>query len=242
MSSPLLISRRGVLAGLGATLGLASASAVEAKPVVAKRFDRAQAIDAALKAFQGKIALAPNPFPGSTLFVPVGRAPKAGMLLLHGSEGGNAPFTVLDAARLASKGYSALAYAYCDVPGTPLPAKLANVEIGTTERAARWLKSSPHSGNAKRIGLFGFSRGAEQALLLASRARNSDLFAAVAVHAPSPWVWASVDPVTKMPVRGSSGLLLPAWLEHGVEVSPETRIPIERYDGPAVCTKGCSTS
>lgn len=175
-----------------------------------------------------------TPFCGSALYVPKDKGPHAGIVTLHGSEGGDAGFTDLEAIRLAARGFSVLAFDYFG-NSKCLPHRLANVELDRTREAADWLKLSPYVGGQK-IGLLGVSRGAEQALFLASR--DTGRFAAVAVHAPHATIVGSYDRRTDGPVLDPRGRALPAWIDHGKATRPGDPIRIERFRGPVFMAHG----
>src|SRR5436190_8911503 len=113
-----------------------------------------------------------------------GRRPA--MLVLGGSEGGLTSGAA-GARLLAAQGYSALGLAYFQAPG--LPSTLENIPLEYFMRAIDWLAQQP-SVDPRRIGVLGGSKGAEMALLLASRDRR---LKAVVAAAPSSVVWAGVD-------------------------------------------------
>ena len=177
----------------------------------------------------------PAPFPGSFLYVPKDEKPHPGVVALHGSEGGDAGYTDLDAINLASKGFSVLAFDYYG-NSKNLPRVLANVELDRTRAAADWLKKSPYVGGRK-IGLFGVSRGAEQALYLASK-DGSRRFDAVAAHAPHATVVGSYDYRTGGPVFGKNGCALPAWIDRGKTTREDEPIRIEQFRGPVFISHG----
>ena len=136
----------------------------------------------------------------ATFFQPAGQAPREGfpaLLVLGGSECGirSAEAT---AAALASHGFAALATAYCswpDAEGKPLPGmeELAQgvslVPLEYLEKAVAWLRSWPVADSA-RLGVWGGSKGAELALLLA--ASHPELRVVVS-YAPSHVVWQGLD-------------------------------------------------
>ncbi|MEJ8630064.1 acyl-CoA thioester hydrolase/BAAT C-terminal domain-containing protein [Sphingomonas sp. I4] len=114
-----------------------------------------------------------------------GRAPA--ILLLGGSEGGLGKAAAAQAAALAAHGYVVLQLSYFGSPGQP--AALKSIPVETFTRALDWLKTQPGvAGN--RIGIVGTSKGAEAALLVASR--RSDLKIAV-LGVPSSVVWPGID-------------------------------------------------
>src|SRR5262245_36767977 len=168
------------------------------------------------------------PFPGSFVYTPGDGRPHPAIVMLHGSEGGDAGYTDLQAIALAKQGFTVLAFDYFG-KSAGLPAELANVEITRAADAARWLANTPDvAGN--KVGLLGTSRGAEQALLLASL-QTDQTFAAVAAHAPHATVVGSYDRRTDGPVVDDRGREQPGWLVHG---APRTSgaIEIEKFAGP----------
>ena len=120
-------------------------------------------------------------FPGY-LYPPSGEGPFPAMLLLHGSEGGNgdywtepgaeslltgeAALVPMYARHFASSGFLAYAHSYFGSPGTPQ--ELANIDLQNTIKAFEWLRNSP-STHDRKIVLWGGSRGAELALILAAK-------------------------------------------------------------------------
>lgn len=114
-----------------------------------------------------------------------GRAPA--ILLLGGSEGGLAAGGARQAALLAARGYAVLHLSYFGSPGQPSALKAIPVETFT--RALDWLKAQPRVAG-DRIGIVGTSKGAEAALLVASR--RPDLRIAV-LGVPSSVVWPGID-------------------------------------------------
>ncbi len=140
-----------------------------------------------------------TPYSGSVLFKPNDNKSYPGILLLHGSEGGSIPYVHLTAWALANDGFSVLAFCWYNCAKNPITEAidtLENIELEKTFAAFNWLKSSPYVAN-KKTGIYGFSRGAEQALLLAQFADSENIdISAVAVHAPSDkivegfsWTW-----------------------------------------------------
>ena len=129
------------------------------------------------------------PFPGY-LYKPVSsNQTYPAIVVLHGSEGGNGDYwyfpgnkpgrtgekgyTPWLARKYAEKGYVTLALCYFDCRhhwgfSEYPPDELVKVDIeGITQKAIAWLRTQDYVGG-KKVGLLGFSRGAEQAILLAS--------------------------------------------------------------------------
>lgn len=120
-----------------------------------------------------------NWFPGT------GEGKRPAVLLLGGSEGGLGP--VRTATTLQSAGYSVLQLSYFRAPGQS--PTLERIPLEMFDQALAWLKARPEV-DAARIGIIGTSKGAEAALLVASR--NPDVKAVVA-GLPSSVVWPGVD-------------------------------------------------
>ena len=112
--------------------------------------------------------------------------PRPAIIALGGSEGGIASADRLG-RRLAAQGYVVLATAYFAEEG--LPKALIEVPVETFERALDYLKARPEA-DPGRIGVIGGSKGAEAALLLASRRPE---IRAVVAGVPSNVVWQGID-------------------------------------------------
>lgn len=149
------------------------------------------------------------------------------IVLLGGSEGGYYRDTV--ASLLAAHGYPVLQLAYFGVAG--LPSRLERIPLEYVHRAVLWLRNQPVV-DAERLTLVGGSRGAELALLVASRFPS--LVFAVAAYAPSSVVNRAVESDA------------PAWTHQGRPVpylsgregftptptnEPQAVIPVERIRG-----------
>lgn len=110
-------------------------------------------------------------------YEPVGDGPHAAVILLGGSEGGIPNWQT--ASLLASHGYAVFTLAYFGTDG--LPNALQGIRLEYFEAAIDWLGAREDVKSAP-IGVVGWSRGAELALLLG--ARNSEIGTVVA-FAPS---------------------------------------------------------
>jgi uncharacterized protein len=106
-----------------------------------------------------------------------------GIVVLGGSEGGLGTGSMRDAKALQTHGFNVLQLSYFGAPGEPQD--LANVPLETFERGLAWLRSRPEVGG-EPIGVLGASKGAEVALLLASRMPEIKV---VAVGMPSNVIW-----------------------------------------------------
>jgi hypothetical protein len=110
-----------------------------------------------------------------------GRQPA--ILLLGGSEGGLSRDIRLQALLLQRAGFTVLHLAYFNVPGKS--SKLERVPLETFASALDWLKARPEV-DPDAIALAGYSKGAEAALLTASRYPG---LRAVVAGMPSSVAW-----------------------------------------------------
>ncbi|WP_415379857.1 acyl-CoA thioester hydrolase/BAAT C-terminal domain-containing protein [Halosimplex sp. TS25] len=108
----------------------------------------------------------------------LGPGPHQGVLVLHGG-GGAGGYERGYAALLAEHGYTALCVEYFGAPG--VPDVLERIPLETFGAAARWLRGRPDVCDAP-VGVVGFSRGGEAALLSGS---HFDAFGAVVAYVPS---------------------------------------------------------
>jgi len=178
-----------------------------------------------------------------------GSAKRAAVLVLGGSEGGLGGASEAEAQLLAKQGFATLAIGYYRLPGQP--EKLEDVPLETITRALDWLKTQPTVDPA-RIAIMGTSKGAEAALLVASR--RADV-AAVVAAVPSHVVWQGFDwsfmpvtssswseggkPVPFLPITPgefSSNVYTPALAK--LPQHPEAVIPVERIAGPVLLLCG----
>lgn len=107
------------------------------------------------------------------LYQPKGKGPFPTIICLGGSEGG--AFSAMERAQyLARHGYAALALPYFarhpeDVPDLKIPpgfpTKLEKIPLEYFGRAIAWLEKQP-TVDAKRLGVWGISRGGELSLLV----------------------------------------------------------------------------
>jgi dienelactone hydrolase len=163
----------------------------------------------------------PNPSdadPGASttvgrLFIPAGAGPHAVVVVLSGSGGG---FDIDKAAVLSRHGFATFALSYFGVP--PLPSWLHRVPLEYFESALMWLRAQPEV-DSSRVGIFGISRGAEAALLIASR---FDFIRSVVAWAPSSTAWAAggEDKETRESI--------PCWTWRG-EALPFAPLPLKRF-------------
>jgi dienelactone hydrolase len=126
----------------------------------------------------------------AAFFTPNDGAKHPAVIVLNGSDGGLQRDT---AALLARHGFCTLAVAYFGIGS--LPKYLEKVPIEVVDRALAALDSMANV-DPDRVGLVGFSKGAELALVSASRLRT---FKAVVAYAPSSAVFEGLGP-SKNPV------------------------------------------
>jgi len=176
-------------------------------------------------------------------------AAPGGVIVLGGSEGGLGGSRNL-ARRLAADGFDALAVSYFGEAGQS--PRLDQVAIEPVTRAREWLEARP--GRAGPVAIVGVSKGAELALLIASRDPS---IKAVAVGVPSSVVWQGIDQA-----GGATGS---SWTADGVPLNyarydlsqgftsiyklyldslasaPESaEIPVERIAGPVLMISGAA--
>lgn len=182
------------------------------------------------------------------------RAPgrRPAILLLGGSEGGLGQDIVAEAKLLQLAGFNVLQLGYLNVPGRT--SKLDHVPLETFHQALEWLKRQPDVEPAA-IAIVGYSKGAEAALLVATRYPG---IRAVVAGMPSSVVWDALS--IRGFVFGTSswtidGKALPS-LSYGsgdgkrellprfvnalatLDWHPETVIPVERYRGALMLVCG----
>ena len=186
-------------------------------------------------------------------YAPNNASHRPALLLLGGSEGGLDVISAM-ATSFAQEGFAVLALAYFGEEG--LPATLENIPLEYFDRALDWLAQQPQV-DAARVGVLGWSRGSEAALLLA--ARRPDVKAVVGV-APSGVVWQGLyygndrapgpawtlrgkplpalepDTSSYLPNATLVGLFLPRF--DALQVRADAHIPVERVRGGILLISG----
>ena len=132
-----------------------------------------------------EITVAEEGFAATYYNVPAGTKP-VGVVVLGGSEGGKA---VRQAKAFADEGYPVLSLAYFKEPGTP--DYLDEIPLEYFDKPIEWFAARP-SMRGKKIVLVGGSKGAELALLLASR---KTAIAGVIAISPSSVVFQGIPQV-----------------------------------------------
>jgi hypothetical protein len=182
-------------------------------------------------------------------YYPAAKPGAGAILLLGGSEGGIGAGLDRQARDFAAHGFAVMELGYFGLPGLPL--HLDRVPLEYFDRALGWLARQPGI-DRDRLAVIGASKGAEAALLVASR--HPEL-GAVVVGMPSAVAWPGLD-FSGGPVGSSwsvGGKPLPdlAYGEgarsifdayrSGLETlaqHPEARIPVERITAPILLVCG----
>ncbi len=120
-----------------------------------------------------------------TIFTPPGDGPAPGVVLLHGSGGNELTST---ARLLSSHGFVTLSLTYFGAPDH-LPDVLSAIPVEYVQRAIGRLLAHPRVAGPG-VGLWGVSKGAELAAVVASHDERVD---AVVGLAPSSLVWEGFD-------------------------------------------------
>jgi dienelactone hydrolase len=132
-------------------------------------------------------------FPAARLYHLPGGGSRPVVVVLHGADGGTGASDRFG-RKLASLGYAVVGLPYYsadwgeygppkEIPG--LPGSFIDIRIDQIAELRDWLRTRPDV-DANRIALFGGSKGAEFALIAASK---YDWIAAVVAFAPSDLVW-----------------------------------------------------
>jgi dipeptidyl aminopeptidase/acylaminoacyl peptidase len=145
-----------------------------------------------------------------------------------------------------------MALCWFGCPGTP--DRVFHVPLERVQDAALWLKSLPMVNGAK-VGLMGWSRGAEESVLMASLLQSTTVFAAVAVHAASDTIVCAFDPNTQDVIREThpmtgQNVFAAAWTWQSTLLFGELREPygsgprilVEKYPGPMWVSHGTNDS
>ncbi len=206
-------------------------------------------------------------FPGAILAHPPGPGRRPVLIVLGGSEGGASTAKAF-APLFAARGYAVLGLPYyapgydpaAHIPG--LPTSFTDIPVDRLEQVHAWLLSRPDV-DADRIGVWGASKGAEFALIAATR---FPWIKAVAAVVPTDVVWEGWGrpgpptasfawrgaPLPFQPYEGMDAQLAKAAKgepmslrpvhDAGRRAHPErlaaARIPVERFHGPLVLVAG----
>jgi dipeptidyl aminopeptidase/acylaminoacyl peptidase len=174
---------------------------------------------------------------GGAVYGPAAGGGLPGVVVLHGAEGPGAGWSHRFAAILAAHGLLALPLAYGegDLFGA---GRIEGVDLGEIPAAGRALAA--HERCAGRVGLFGWSKGGEAAMLVAALAPAP--FACAAAHAAPSQVTAAFDPsafrsgggISRVPDAPRAWV----WAGHEDDLVPGRPIPVERAAVPLFLSSG----
>lgn len=125
---------------------------------------------------------------------PSGDGPFPAIMLLHGSEGAWAGWSHRDAMLLAAHGFLAFPYGYSSGGNAWNAGHIIDYPLDRSVEAFKALWEFQFAD--ERVGLYGLSRGAEHALLLASLMAKDNVAGmpdAIAVHSPPDVVCGAFD-------------------------------------------------
>jgi acetyl esterase/lipase len=154
---------------------------------------------------------------GENLYWPAGE-PRGGIVCLHGSEGGWAGWNDLTCALFAAHGFAALSHNYTINMRWPVHPDIDDVPLESTQVALATMRNELAPFGCG-LGLYGISRGAERALLVAQLLMEdgcAEVPDAVAVHSPPDETWPAflvADFVTGKPWTGDRQR--PSWSWRG---------------------------
>ena len=167
------------------------------------------------------------------------------VLLLHGSEGSLSGWSYKQALFLAAHGYFAVPLPYSSGSTSWDAGAIRNVELSDTINALMTIRKSPVS--TSKICLYGVSRGAEHALLLASLMAEDAMSGqadCIIVHAPANVTYCAFDSRCVRDENDPGWKAWDyednAWLWNGdsKRTKPGTKIKIEHYKNPLFITHG----
>ena len=180
-----------------------------------------------------------------TTYGPPGEGPFPTVMVLHGSEGAWSGWSHRNAAILAAHGFLAFPFGYSSGGNAWNAGHIVDCPIDRTAQALAALRDFSFVG--PRVGLYGVSRGAEHALLLASlmaRDKMPGIPEAIAAHSPPDVVCGGFDARS---FRDSGdpgwqswdgGKRAWTWKGSAEGLLPTTPIEVERYAGPLFLSHG----
>jgi dienelactone hydrolase len=199
-----------------------------------------------------------NEFVG-TFFLPPGKGPFPSVIVVGGATG---ELWEEPAALLASHGFAALSIPYFKMGN--LPDQLVEIPLEYFENAINWIESQPMV-DKNHIGVMGFARGGELALLLGT---TFPKLSAVVGYVPSSIIWSAYgiqgsgdqaawtfrgEPIPFLSATGARKLTLKTIMnkllakgDHSalldsLEQDPEIAqaiIPVEKINGPVLLVSG----
>ena len=182
--------------------------------------------------------------PHGALYGPAEGSGWPAVLLLHGAEGPMAGWSHRFAAILAAHGYLALAaeYGAGDIFGA---GPIRDVPLPRVLDTARALTAHPRA--AGPVGLFGWSKGGEAALILGALMGADGPFACIAAHAPTGQITGAFDPVAFREALAAGEIRLDtdpsgprAWTWPGLDdrLAPGAAIAVEDCPVPLFLSHG----
>jgi dipeptidyl aminopeptidase/acylaminoacyl peptidase len=180
-----------------------------------------------------------------TTYGPPGDGPFPAIMVLHGSEGAWSGWSHRNAAIFAAHGFVAFPFGYAKNGNVWNAGNIVDVPLDRTAEALAAMRASNFIG--PKIGIYGVSRGAEHALLLASLMATDNMHGqpdAIAVHSP-PDVICGGFQSARWRDPGDPGWQVwdPAdrawtWRGNSDDLLPTKPIEIERYKGPLFLSHG----
>lgn len=193
---------------------------------------------------------------GAYLHLPASKEPLPLIITLGGAEGGLS-FTEEEANLIAKEGFIVMRFGYFKYSKSTMNETLIEIRLEKVMDAIEWVKKNPAIDTGK-IALLGISKGAELALLVASK---TNTVKAVAAHVPSHVVWYGMgkwkgvnksswtwqgNPLHYVPyAKPKSGWFtkrIAEFYEAGLETYPEkiepALIPVEKIAGPVFISAG----
>lgn len=180
-----------------------------------------------------------------TTYGPPGEGPFPAVMIFHGSEGALSGWSHRNAVLLAAHGFLAFPFGYSRGGNAWNAGSIDNVPLDRGVEALAALRAFPAAGG--KVALYGVSRGAEHALLLATLMARDGLAGlpdAVAAHSPPDVVCGAFD-ARRYRDSGDPGWqpwdpAHRAWTWRGTSdnLLPTTPIEIERYPGPLFLSHG----
>ena len=189
---------------------------------------------------------------GAKIYQPVDLKPMGGIVLLHGSEGGSTGKIDVMAALMAAHGFFAMPKPYNKADVLLTRPDIKDVPLEGTEEALICMKEIM-ADYGQKTGLYGVSRGAEQALLLSqllAEESSQALPDVVAVHAPTSkikpaFILANYQSGIARISNKLRSLLFRKkvesawrWRNSNQRILPGNDIAIERYPHPLLITHG----
>ncbi|WP_104204559.1 alpha/beta hydrolase family protein [Billgrantia saliphila] len=180
-----------------------------------------------------------------TTYGPPGEGPFPAVMILHGSEGAWSGWSHRNAAIMAAHGFLAFPLGYSSGGNAWNAGHINDYPLDRSVEALAALRAFPCVG--PRVGLYGVSRGAEHALLLASLMAKEGLEGlpeAIAAHSPPDVVCGAFDSRSYRDAGDPGWQAWDAnnrawkWRDSHEGLLPTTPIEVERYLGPLFLSHG----